>query len=430
MNRIKLLIAPESTTAQQQLHQQQQQLFDKKLSHRIKRFSSERNLFFANIYSNNGGHVHTPPPPLPTAVSHISLAAVDKPMSKLEKTKSFCRSGLKKCKSLKELYQQRNAKTDDAKAVDPKSFQHLDEFERNYLFSAGKRDLVRELRKNFEKQLPVTTAGIPAAEKATYRKCDFSEQADEPDALAASKRRPLNACHSFSVTSNAEQCLNKFGPNMPSNTSEPPSWTQSAMNLSTLTTTDESSDSASSDQDSGGGGGRTPPTNGTDLRCAAVLLKNMRNSSHLRATDGDTMSMCELSLYPVYMQNINDPNLLAGRQPSDRDSGISINNITAPNASASAATIGLKKYNSVNQINLELLKSELNDFADDSDGVCDSRATALGLWGTAPAHRQQRHRGSGSAAPPPPRLYHHRSASSLVSSVRRKVGALNSSEWW
>lgn len=404
MNRIKLLIAPD---AQQQLHQQQQQIFDKKLSHRIKRFSSERNLFFANIYSNNGPHGQPPQPLPPLPPSHHRIDRPDKPMSKLEKTKSFCLSGLKKCKSLRELYQKRDPQPQNAANADPndrKTFEHLDEFERNYLFSAGKRDLVRELRKNFEKQQP-------EAAKATYRKCDFSELTDSDEkpsfnANANKKQRPLNACHSFNVTTNTLLHSPKHHQPFGGQTlcgSEPPSWTQSAMNLSTLTTTtnsttmDEScSDGSSSDHDKP-----------DDLRSTAVLLKNMRNTSHQRANDGDTMSMCELSLYPVYMQNINDQNLMvAARRPiaADCDSGISINNIGTVNAAAAA---NLKKYSSVNQIDLELLKSELDDFVDGDVGGTSWCAGPLGM----PAH----HRG---ALP-----YHHRSASSLVSTVRRKVGA-------
>lgn len=476
MNRLKSLIAPDSQ--QHQVHQQQQQLFDKKLSHRIKRFSSERNLFIAQIYSDNGPHGQTPAP-LPHHASQMSLAevpmrapvAADKPpMSKLEKTKSFCRSGLKKCKSLKELYQQRASVT-NAPPPPPsggnaaKSFQQMDEFERNYLFSAGKGGLVRELRKNFEKKSPAEPT-TPFASKATYRKCDYSEitDADVPPQVATAaervttgkKKRPLNACHSFSVTTNTmmaqqvQQQQHQQHHNASLCNSEPPSWTQSAMNLSTLVTTtspsntDESSDYSSSEPDKTD----APETNirhhDDDDRCSSLLmLKNMRNSSsHQRANDGDTMSMCELSMYPVYMHNINDNNNLLATRQSDCDSGISINNTTlqptstkrtseavvstTPAATLAAGPTGLlKKYSSVNQIDLELLKSELNDFAGTERAPAASSnctQSTWTLWGTAPAHYHHHHHPHnglhrGIGRPP----YHHRSASSLVSAVRRKV---------
>lgn len=371
-------------------------------------------------------------------------------MSKLEKTKSFCLSGLKKCKSLRELYQQRGSQVNltqqpkpEATAKDPhKAFQHLDEFERNYLFSAGKRDLVRELRKNFEKQS--SQREEDSVPKATYRKCDFSEEPSGfAQADAAAKKRPLNACHSFSVSSSSSTtagAMKSIAKQAPIS-SEPPSWTQSAINLSTLIdspieeSTSSSSDGCSSDHD------KSNSDTDSEHRSNAVLLNNMRNSiGHLRANDGDTMSMCELSLYPVVMHNIADNNLLrpnggGGGGAADRDSGISINNSTSTSSSSSAPSspeslsltttttttmagknpLKLKKYSSVNQINLELLKSELNDFAGDGTAVTDRMSADVlgrGPWGTPPNQRYLR-------AP-----YHHRSASSLVSTIRRKVSVV------
>lgn len=393
-------------------------------------------------------------------------------MSKLEKTKSFCRSGLKKCKSLKELYQQRSVSSSTASSAataqigDAKTFQNLDEFERNYLFSAGKNGLVRELRKNFEKQ---QASADKAHSKATYRKCDFSEITDAdvpaqlplPEMVAAAdakKKRTLNACHSFNVTTTSTNTTTAMVQGLhhrdspidnPLCNSEPPSWTQSAMNLSTLVSssshTDESSDYSSSEPDKPDG---QTEQNNNDLGSAVLLLKNMRNighSQHQRANDGDTMSMCDLSMYPVYMHNINDCNsLLATRQSDCGDSGISINNtlnsikrpsaVKESNATAAFATPAvlaapsltsgmMKKYNSVNQINLELLKSELDDFVDIervSTAAPATKATrctqsSWNLWGSSPPmHYQQQYR----VGRPP---YHHRSASSLVSTVQRKV---------
>jgi len=93
-----------------------------------------------------------------------------KPLSRVERTKSFLRASLlKKWKSSKELFTRplatftnRNEqvklsrkhfddKNQSNEYVNRKVFDTLDEFERNFLLSAGRKILVRELRKNFEK---------------------------------------------------------------------------------------------------------------------------------------------------------------------------------------------------------------------------------------------------------------------------------------
>ncbi|XP_031630250.1 probable polyketide synthase 15 [Contarinia nasturtii] len=89
-----------------------------------------------------------------------------KPLSRVERTKSFLKASLiKRWKSSKELFsnltgndsggkptrKQIENKLQNGKFINEKVLDNLDEFERNFLLSAGRKILVRELRKNFEK---------------------------------------------------------------------------------------------------------------------------------------------------------------------------------------------------------------------------------------------------------------------------------------
>lgn len=90
-----------------------------------------------------------------------------KPLSRVERTKSFLKASLiKRWKSSKELFsnltgndnntkssqrKQIETKLQNGKFINEKVLDNLDEFERNFLLSAGRKILVRELRKNFEK---------------------------------------------------------------------------------------------------------------------------------------------------------------------------------------------------------------------------------------------------------------------------------------
>lgn len=97
-------------------------------------------------------------------------AVPPKPLSRVERTKSFLKASLiKKWKSSKELFtkplanftnsdHQKSAsrkhlesQLQNGKFINEKVLDNLDEFERNFLLSAGRKILVRELRKNFEK---------------------------------------------------------------------------------------------------------------------------------------------------------------------------------------------------------------------------------------------------------------------------------------
>lgn len=102
-------------------------------------------------------------------IGRCSTEAV-KPLSRVERTKSFLKASLiKKWKSSKELFtkplnhltgndnkekppkKQNETHHQNGKIINEKLLDNLDDFERNFLLSAGRKILVRELRKNFEK---------------------------------------------------------------------------------------------------------------------------------------------------------------------------------------------------------------------------------------------------------------------------------------
>lgn len=106
-----------------------------------------------------------------TSTNYIA-AGPTKPLSRIERTKSFLKASLiKKWKSSKELFtrplsnynsnndnniksasrKQLETQLQNGKFINEKVLENLDEFERNFLLSAGRKILVRELRKNFEK---------------------------------------------------------------------------------------------------------------------------------------------------------------------------------------------------------------------------------------------------------------------------------------
>lgn len=106
-----------------------------------------------------------------TNIGRCSIEVPTKPLSRVERTKSFLKASLiKKWKSSKELFTRpissftsndnNSAKSQrkkiesngqHGKFINDKVLDNLDEFERNFLLSAGRKILVRELRKNFEK---------------------------------------------------------------------------------------------------------------------------------------------------------------------------------------------------------------------------------------------------------------------------------------
>lgn len=239
----------------------EQNEFDKRLSTKLKRFSSERNLFFSNLYNsefngehryknnsnqlnqnsnknnnnvvcndnkygvnnnnninhlnknsnNNNSHndynnsntnnnnntmykninnnncnkqtnIHVNANKnkenLVTATAPQNVA--EKLKGRVERTKSFFINGfMKRCKSSKDLFSSSssnefniqketkkaaaaNTITDNS-ATNNKLLNNLDEFERNFLSSAGKKILVRELRKNFESATSTGVASLSAS---------------------------------------------------------------------------------------------------------------------------------------------------------------------------------------------------------------------------------------------------------------------------
>lgn len=210
MNKIKLYIMPPESNNE----------LDKKCTTKLKKFNSERNLFLTNLYNNdinmpNGNNNsnqlnnhnnnnnsnynfnHKQWNTKKQIENDQTQSTIGKPMSRVERTKSFLKNGfMKRWKSSKELFTSSSSsssspspssaagengqriksngrshvkdsqkKLSDKQYMNEKLLDNLDEFERNFLLSAGKKILVKELRKNFEKpnssQMSDGTTGIP-----------------------------------------------------------------------------------------------------------------------------------------------------------------------------------------------------------------------------------------------------------------------------
>lgn len=390
MNKFKLFITTDN----------QPNNIDKKLSSKIKKFSSERNLFFAGIYSNN--HAGGTPAPLPA----------EKAPSKLEKTKTFCKNGLlKKCKSLKELYQQHNnPQPQNQRAVNPEeklnndksTFKNLDDFERNYLLS-GKRDLVNELKKNFENQQKHdNNAKKPPLGPSASRKDAVKSLRDKREFAISSSNESQRGCitrhsfytsattvqpttqpHSISDSNNDFMSISEYELNE-SSFERKPGWSQSALNLSTVTSlgappTPIPARLNASNSQTVTKTIATPIdndyvncTNDNDVvddfikqrRCSIsdYNANNNKPNNNRLMNGGDTMSLCELNLYPIYMQNICDTRSSGKFNTNNSSSGYGSSSISSDlNYSCGGK---LKKYSSVNQIDLNVLKNELDDFVD------------------------------------------------------------------
>lgn len=390
MNKFKLFITTDN----------QPTSIDKKLSSKIKKFSSERNLFFAGIYSNN--HAGGTPAPLPA----------ERTPSKLEKTKTFCKNGLlKKCKSLKELYQQHNTPQQDNKtSVNPKcdneksAYKNLDDFERNYL-SSGKRDLVNELKKNFENQqkngnnaqkppmAPSTTRKEPVKSLREKRSPEFAINSAVESQRGCITRHSFYTSspmvttlhqttqpHSISDSNNDFMSIGEY--ELIESFERKPGWSQSAINLSTVTSlgappTPIPARINVKNSETGNKTIATTPiyndyvncTNDVDdfikqRRCSIsdYNANNITTHANNRLMNGDTMSLCELNLYPIYMQNICDTRGSGKFNTNNSSSGYGSSSISSD---LNFNCVGkLKKYSSVNQIDLNVLKNELDDFVD------------------------------------------------------------------
>lgn len=118
-----------------------QSVYDTRLSSNLKKFNSERNLFFTNLYN-----------------SDINA-----------KTNSFLKGTLKKCKSYKDFFQKFTDEDYNNKSKIRVQSYNLDETDKNYLFSEKRRNTVQELRKNFENKI-----NSNVVKTTTTKKCEFS----------------------------------------------------------------------------------------------------------------------------------------------------------------------------------------------------------------------------------------------------------------
>lgn len=121
-----------------------QSVYDTRLSSNLKKFNSERNLFFTNLYN-----------------SDINA-----------KTNSFLKGTLKKCKSYKDFFQKFTDEDYNNKSSSRVQSYNLDETDKNYLFSENRRNTVQELRKNFENKINSNLNKTTI--KTTTKKCEFS----------------------------------------------------------------------------------------------------------------------------------------------------------------------------------------------------------------------------------------------------------------
>ncbi|XP_059611516.1 rhotekin-like isoform X1 [Phlebotomus argentipes] len=175
MNKIKMYIVPDQTSE-----------IDKVLSSKIKKFSSERNLFFANL--NNC--IYSDYSPTKVGNENGGGAKVTKSNSFLKATDGWRGTLIKKYKSTKDLFQSTTTESPQVKLekewkenkpINRINSFNLDEFDRHYLFSDNRRNIVKELRKNFENfakneelnnKRPQISAKKP---EVPYKKCDYTE---------------------------------------------------------------------------------------------------------------------------------------------------------------------------------------------------------------------------------------------------------------
>lgn len=143
---------------------------DNILTNKIKKFNSERNLFFSNIYNETLDNCY------------------EKGRNKVTKSNSFLKQSssflLKKCKSTKDLFIRTEEKfKTPILSKKPTSGTYYDPFEREYLFSENRKNIVKELRKNFETNLspqektPSPKPKTPKLVRRTssaYRKSEFA----------------------------------------------------------------------------------------------------------------------------------------------------------------------------------------------------------------------------------------------------------------
>lgn len=147
-----------------------QSVYDTRLSSNLKKFNSERNLFFTNLYN-----------------SDINA-----------KTNSFLKGTLKKCKSYKDFFQ-KFTDEDYNKSSNRVQSYNLDETDKNYLFSDQRRNTVQELRKNFENKINSNNNKntIKSTKKCEFSACDLKK--------SVSCRAKSMDRHSFYLHESVEQ---------------------------------------------------------------------------------------------------------------------------------------------------------------------------------------------------------------------------------
>lgn len=145
MNKIKYYILPD--------HHSNNDYIDKILTNKLKKFSSERNLFFNNIYNNNSGG----------NCENNEGGGGGKAGTKVSKSNSFLKGTLKKCKSTRDLFINNNKDKDKEQSKRIQSY-NLDDKDRNLLLSDNRKNIVKELRKNFENNIVLNTNNKPLNE--------------------------------------------------------------------------------------------------------------------------------------------------------------------------------------------------------------------------------------------------------------------------
>lgn len=501
----------------------EQSEYDKRLSTKIKRFNSERNLFLTNVYNSelNGGHhnnnnnlnknnsfnkpngkknsifdnmtngdknsykninnnnisnhnnnhtdgigfcketllASTLPLPLPLPPPPPNVT--EKIKGRVERTKSFFINGfMKRCKSSKDLFTSSTqsekkevvkppvAEPIETPVINNKLLNNLDEFERNFLSSAGKKILVRELRKNFETadspqsiQTQVTAppaaptppkASLPPKSTSTplirlwkskssvsMQKRPPIKKKDKPveetpmretalnNTNSETPKKALTSRHSFYNTYRNEYLAtsDKHSSNLSLNfcgtkPSITPTGSKSSKSLNTpfnrfsdynfkrfsssvnLTASDAQSIASSRNFSSslysvnslcGGGDGGSYIYNGSDdydrdyysnghypSETRSLICPNLYSTPVRHSTPNGTHTFSD-SVHDV--TSINDP--AAANDDSNEEDlfkiyvqcNNKINNINNEN-------VKLRKCNSVSQIDLEMLKNELDDFID------------------------------------------------------------------
>lgn len=275
MNKLKVYISPTNEHQRQLQKQQQQQLeknlnststsnyqheynadlINKNISNTIKKFSSERSLFFSNLndaindcnqkwmgeeqairFKDESTTMSRPRREVvAAAAAGGATVGVEGPvrLRRNEPGNLSCKmpsggrasmivgeggSGggnrwkalLRRCKSSKNLFQtgfmgNHSSEKAAGKEEKPPSFRktdNLDEFDKNYLFSGNRKNIVKELRKNFEG--PSATATTATSSSSTSTSTPVEVQTNKIEIKEHEKTKKVNKCSTGSGTDPAE----------------------------------------------------------------------------------------------------------------------------------------------------------------------------------------------------------------------------------